>query len=198
MQQDLLNEFQQRDNLLAEGGGSMLGSLVTCKHFDLARELMAEGFSFGTNDKGLLLLSAVQDNAPAVAFLLSQGFDANSTNTADQSALHACKSGEVARILIRAGGAVNAQDRDGNTPLHLAHQKDKAEALIEHGADVTVKNRDGYTPERFLWFWAKTERAGDGYEHVARATHVRFERDALMAVVEGSMQDKPTQKRRAL
>ena len=198
MQQDLITKYHEVDNTLAQSGGSILGSLLTMKYFDTARELVENGFTFGPNDRGLLWLCAMMNNLDGARFLLDSGFDPNDTNTAGQSALHICTTGDMVHLLVRAGADLDVTDRDGNTALHLAYQRDKAEALIARGASVTTKNRDGHTAERFLWLWAKTQKAGDGYEVIAKATRIRQTRDELMNAVASSHNARPTQQRRAL
>ena len=71
---------------------------------------------------------------------------------------------QLIRLLIQAGGDVNAQDEDGDTPLHWAMARkgnyEVARLLIENGADLANNTVDKKTPlhtffndtvEKVLW-----------------------------------------------
>ncbi len=72
----------------------------------------------------------------------------NSTTPLHEAAQKA--SFHMVKILIDAGGDVNAQDGSGETPLHKAIRGDHAHAawgLIQHGADIFIKNKRGHDIE---------------------------------------------------
>ena len=53
------------------------------------------------------------------------------------------------KVLVEAGGDVEAKDEDGETPLHWAAAEGHVyviRALVAAGADVEAKNKDGKTP----------------------------------------------------
>jgi hypothetical protein len=54
--------------------------------------------------------------------------------------------GDIIKVLVEAGGDVNAQTRDGITALMLASYmgfKDVVKVLVDHGADVNLKDHKG-------------------------------------------------------
>jgi ankyrin repeat protein len=53
---------------------------------------------------------------------------------------------ECVRLLVQAGGNVNARDNEGNTPLHETFLTDVEEELLKLGANVNARNEDGETP----------------------------------------------------
>lgn len=53
---------------------------------------------------------------------------------------------EIARLLLEAGAAIEAEDADGSTPLHcaaLARKEDMVRFLLERGADVNRRDKNG-------------------------------------------------------
>lgn len=184
MDADLVTKFRDRDNEYAKRGSSVLGDLIVGNHFELAEDLLSNGFEFRDFDTGIFLVAAKRDDLKAVSFMLSHGFDANTRSAFDQTGLHACRKGATAQLLIRAGTDVNAQDSEGNTALHLSYQEDKARVLLEHGASLAIKNNHDLTPERYLALWANSREVSGGYERVAVATKAHLERHAIMSVLE--------------
>lgn len=54
--------------------------------------------------------------------------------------------GDIIRVLVEAGGDVNAQTKDGITALMLASYmgfKEVVDVLVKHGADVNMKDHKG-------------------------------------------------------
>ena len=59
------------------------------------------------------------------------------------------KSGQMLRIVLKAGAEPNAMDGRGNTPLHMAvgfKAIPPVRQLLDHGADPNIKNHAGVSP----------------------------------------------------
>ena len=78
--------------------------------------------------------------------LLEYGADPNYRRKRNgQISLHSCFTGynQQMRLLIEAGGDVNAQDNKGRTPLHTVPSLDCARVLLENGADPYIRDKEG-------------------------------------------------------
>ena len=73
----------------------------------------------------------------------------SSGQTALQLAVGHDQAGCV-EILARAGADVNAVDTDGNTALHLCRSKDVADLLLRHGKHYGMLNKAGETAFAYL------------------------------------------------
>ena len=117
-----------------------------------------------------LLRAAKALDAPAIAALLARGANISLANTRGVTPLMAAAGlGSVdadtrgfylsedveqraiasLRLLVKAGGDVNARDNRGLTPLHEAARwgwNDVVRFLVEHGADLAAKDARGNTP----------------------------------------------------
>jgi cytohesin len=91
------------------------------------------------------------------------------------------KLGDVVRILVNAGAAVDARDDDGNTPLHNSVGSNGMEisaitALLECGADVNAVNDFGMSPLMVATHYSHNEYAPDAVRALVSHgadTHVR-------------------------
>ena len=87
-------------------------------------------------------------------YLIDHAASVSATNYRGRTALHDCKSHEVARVLIDHGADVNAVDDSGDTPLHVAANPrqivDRATItlLLEKGGDLSLTNNEGFTPRQ--------------------------------------------------
>jgi uncharacterized protein len=117
-----------------------------------------------------LLRAAKALDAPAIAALLAKGADITLANSRGMTPLMAAaglgsvdadtrgfylsddtqlRSIESLKLLINAGGDVNAKDSRGLTPLHEAARwgwNDVVQFLVASGADLTAKDNRGNTP----------------------------------------------------
>jgi hemoglobin len=105
----------------------------------------------------LLHEAAAAGNLPTVELLLASGADPNAQDggkhTPLYSAANECAmpvSGEVIRVLVRAGAKVDAADGVQRcTPLHMAARRGNvsaAKALLECGANPKARDKRGDTP----------------------------------------------------
>jgi len=108
-----------------------------------------------------LAVAVARDDKRMVKMLLEHGANPNATTHAD-GALPArdivlgtaAENGdvEVIRLLLTAGGQVNARSGMGVTPIMLAARDNHAAAvrfLIGQGADVNAKDERGFSPLSF-------------------------------------------------
>jgi len=117
-----------------------------------------------------LLRAAKALDSPAIAVLLARGADITLTNSRGITPLMAAaglgsvdadtrgfylsddtqqRSIESLKLLIKAGGDVNAKDPRGLTPLHEAARwgwNDVVQFLVANGADLNAKDNRGNTP----------------------------------------------------
>jgi ankyrin repeat protein len=117
-----------------------------------------------------LLRAAKALDAPAVRLLLERGADVTLANSRGITPLMAAagmgsvdadtrgfylsedveqRSIESLRLLLKAGGDINAKDPRGLTPLHEAARwgwNDVVQFLVDNGADLTAKDNRGNTP----------------------------------------------------
>ena len=63
-------------------------------------------------------------------------------------AVHACKSPEMLKALLKYGADVNACSKNGSTPLHIASERNHItmKFLIKSGAKVNIKDNKEKTP----------------------------------------------------
>lgn len=112
--------------------------------------------NFTDVDGQSLLHAAVTENVPATiaAELIARGIDVNRQDSEGRTALAyaaTLKRGDVADLILAAGGRVDIADRHGNQPLWYAvHSQlgnhDLIQALVRHGADPHHRNRYGKSP----------------------------------------------------
>jgi ankyrin repeat protein len=117
-----------------------------------------------------LLRAAKALDAPAIAALLAKGADITLSNSRGMTPLMAAaglgsvdadtrgfylsddtqqRSIDSLKLLITAGGDVNAKDSRGLTPLHEAARwgwNDVVQFLVASGADLNAKDNRGNTP----------------------------------------------------
>jgi ankyrin repeat protein len=117
-----------------------------------------------------LLRAAKALDAPAISVLLARGADLSLSNSRGITPLMAAaglgsvdadtrgfyldeavqqRSIESLKLLIKAGGDVNARDSRGLTPLHEAARwgwNDVVQFLVSNGADLNAKDSRGNTP----------------------------------------------------
>jgi ankyrin len=117
-----------------------------------------------------LLRAAKALDAPAIALLLSRGADITLTNSRGVTPLMAAaglgsvdadtrgfylsedtqqRSIESLKLLLKAGGDINAKDPRGLTPLHEAARwgwNDVVQFLVANGADLNARDNRGNTP----------------------------------------------------
>jgi uncharacterized protein len=117
-----------------------------------------------------LLRAAKALDAPAIALLLAKGADISLTNSRGITPIMAAaglgsvdadtrgfylsddtqqRSIESLKLLIKAGGDINAKDPRGLTPLHEAARwgwNDVVQFLVANGADLNAKDNRGNTP----------------------------------------------------
>ena len=136
----------------------------------LAELLVAKGAdvnALSRDGEPLLLAYAGLAQVPHIEFLIGHGAKADVRDRDGRSALHrvallkehepdgtAVAAGRVerhlaaARVLVNAGGSVDARDKRGTTPLALTcfvGNRRMADALIAAGADVNNVDADGYS-----------------------------------------------------
>jgi hypothetical protein len=126
-----------------------------------------------------LHLAAAGHRVEIIRLLLAAGADPNSNlNHRRSTPLHyaadsslrsktwsAARQVETIRLLLEAGGKINAPDKNGATPLHRAVRTRGADAvkyLLDSGADALLKNRPGSTP--FHLAVQNTGKSGSGSE----------------------------------
>ncbi len=100
-----------------------------------------------------ILISAIQtDDTTLVKSLIEGGFDVNSVDSYNRTALYEAilvGSIDIVEVLCFANTNINHQDKYGKTPLHFAsihNQFEIARLLITYNADVNIKDNNGNTP----------------------------------------------------
>ena len=117
-----------------------------------------------------LLRAAKALDAPAIRALLAKGADLGLANSLGMTPIMAAaglgstdadtrgiyttedvqqRSIESLKLLLKAGGDINAKDSRGLTPLHEASRwgwNDVVQFLVENGADLNAKDARGLTP----------------------------------------------------
>jgi ankyrin repeat protein len=127
----------EADTLMALAGNSL----------EIINTYSADGFT-------PLGLAAFFGHTDLVRLLIANGADPNlaSNNTLRVAPLHsacAISNLEIAKLLLEAGGNVNAKQMQGVTPLHSAAHNGKtglAKMLLDNGADTGAKMENGQTP----------------------------------------------------
>lgn len=100
----------------------------------------------------LTLAEVLEDVANSPAFHGVEDVGPNTRGQNGETPLHwmaTLGDGEGVRLLVDAGGVVDAADQNGNTPLHeccASRQLAAAKMLIGLGANRELKNHDGLTP----------------------------------------------------
>lgn len=108
------------------------------------------------NGRTPLHLAAVEGNAEAARFLLSQGAEVEARDRWGLTPLFVAIYEEplildrvpLVQLLIESGADIQARDAAGDTPLHMAAlgETEIAALLLEHGADANAVNDAGETP----------------------------------------------------
>lgn len=99
----------------------------------------------------LLHAAALYGFTSLVKTLLRERIDVNLLDYKGATALHRVKDAETLKVLLEAGGDIDAVDDDGNSPLHVTCYGEDGNpselALIEiqlkHGPSLTAKNKKG-------------------------------------------------------
>ena len=129
-----------------------IGERETVSHI-ISRDRMQVN-SFSKDGFTPLGLASFFENVAVVLLLLANGADPNliAKNDFKVAPLHsACAifNYEIAALLIKGGGDVNAKQMQGVTPLHSAAHNGKtdlAKLLLDHGALVNAPMDNGQTP----------------------------------------------------
>lgn len=100
---------------------------------------------------GALHLACAMGHVRAVETLLRYGADVSCRSHSQETGLHLCTDGAIARLLLERGADPNARCVGGYTPLHLCDDEDGvATELIAYGADVTKRTNGGSTPLHYV------------------------------------------------
>eukprot|EP00316_Scyphosphaera_apsteinii_P021564 CAMPEP_0119341568 /NCGR_PEP_ID=MMETSP1333-20130426/102707_1 /TAXON_ID=418940 /ORGANISM="Scyphosphaera apsteinii, Strain RCC1455" /LENGTH=169 /DNA_ID=CAMNT_0007353563 /DNA_START=67 /DNA_END=576 /DNA_ORIENTATION=+ len=99
-----------------------------------------------------MMSAAARGDAKRITDLLDAGEGkALETDSFNRTPLHSAAynhgTPETVKVLVEAGGNIDAKDNDGRTPLHLAvlANDSLAPALLEHGATADMTDKNGNT-----------------------------------------------------
>jgi hypothetical protein len=106
----------------------------------------------GPRAQVLLHDAAMAGEAEFAAVLIRAGSDPDAQEPEGHTPLYRASTGEVARVLLAAGAAVEVPSGPTRgTPLHQAARRGHgtvAVALLDHGADIEARDNKGQTPLR--------------------------------------------------
>jgi len=108
------------------------------------------------------LYKAVWRNQPeAVRILLDAGANPRPrlhNKFLHNTLLHYALSGNMARLLLKAGADPNARNKKGSTPLHETSSLEVARALLEGGANPCLRDDKGRLVSRTMWIGGSREQ----------------------------------------
>jgi ankyrin repeat protein len=106
---------------------------------------------FGSYYENIARLSA-KNNTAKVTQLLAGGANPNQLDEETRTGLHYCAMNgniQLALVLIKNGGHLDAKDKVGNMPLHWAADRNQpaiTDVFLQLGAPIDAENKQGMTP----------------------------------------------------
>jgi hemoglobin len=148
-------EAHARVTPLLEKNTPLQARLRASTHDRFVREIERDPSSVhlvGPRGATLLHETAMFGDAKLTRVLVRLGADPNAKETGGHTPLYRAATGEVARVLVEAGAALDvASGPTAGTPLHQAARTGKvsvAAALLDHGASIEARDCKGETPLR--------------------------------------------------